>query len=75
MEGKTGILTFGDGTTAKIEVVKKQTYNTMPSDYWLKYAEGETNKQIIHSDYGKKEGIESEILLPSFIFNDYVKLD
>lgn len=75
MEGKTGILTFGDNTLAKIKVVKKQTYSSMPNDYWLEYQEGETNRQIVHPDYGNSPHIISEILLPEFIFNDYVKLD
>lgn len=75
MGKQLGTITFGDGTSAKVELVKEQTYSSLPSDYWLKYQEGETNKQLIHPGFGKEDYILSEILLPEFLYNKYVKLD
>ena len=75
--GKTGTLTFGDGSSAKVIFVAKDNYpaSGMPSDYWLEYAKGETNKSLVHPDFGKSPLIKSEILLPEFLFNMVVKMD
>lgn len=62
--GQTGTMKWQDGTSAKVKVVGKETYSTMPTDYWFEYQEGETNKQLVHPDYGKHDFIKSEILLP-----------
>jgi len=75
--GDLGTLTFGDNSTARVEFVSKQTYPAtgMPSDYWLKYAEGETNRKLVHPDFGTSPLIESEILLPDFLFDKVVTMD
>lgn len=44
----TGTLKFGDGTTARVEIVKIDTYTYLPTDYWFKYLDGETNQQLKH---------------------------
>lgn len=72
-EGQEGIITFGDKSTAKVRLVKNEVTSII-NNYWLEYVEGETNKQLVHPDYGKKDIILSEILLPEFLFNKVVKL-
>lgn len=67
MIGKTGTMKFRDGSTAKVRVVDIKHYRMFPSDYWLEYMEGETNKKLIHHDYGKNNSIKSEILLPEVL--------
>lgn len=75
--GSTGTLNFADGTSAKIKFVAKDTYPSsgMPSDYWLAYAEDETNRQVVHPDFGKSPVIKSEILLPEMLFRMAVVMD
>lgn len=75
MKGRTGVITFGDGSTSKIKVVDVETYTYLPTDYWLEYAEGETNKPLVHPDYGTSPLIKSELLIPEMIFRSFVKLD
>lgn len=62
--GQNCTLKFGDGTSAKVELVSIDTHSFMPSDYWFKYQDDETNKQLVHPDFGKQDYIKSEILLP-----------
>lgn len=69
--GQTGTMNWKDGTSAKVKLVDKETYSTMPSDYWFEYQEGETNKQLVHPDYGKSDFIKSEIVLPEGLI-DYL---
>jgi hypothetical protein len=61
--GQTGTMNWADGSTAKVEVVGKETYSFMPTDYWFEYVEGETNKQLVHPDLGQAH-IKASILLP-----------
>ena len=68
MEGKTGIITWGDKTTSKVIVKKIQYYSYIPNDYWLDYAEDETHRPLIHPDYGKVDEIIAPILLPEELF-------
>jgi hypothetical protein len=68
--GSTGTLTFGDGTSAKVRLVDVDNIA-----YWLEYVEGETNRQIIHPDFGKSPFIWSEIVLPPAWFRVVVKPD
>ena len=42
----TGTLKFGDNSTARVEIVKIETYKYLPTDYWFKYVDGETNRQL-----------------------------
>ena len=49
--GDTGIITFGNGTTSRVKIVKVQTYGSMPSDYFLEYEKGETNRPLSHPDF------------------------
>lgn len=76
-KGATGTITFGDNSTAKVKLVERQTYpaSGMPTDYWLEYAEGETNKKLVHPDFGTSSLIKSEILLPEFLFEQVVVAD
>ena len=62
-EGDTGIITFGDGTTAKVKLEKIQKYPSsgMPNDYFFTYQKGEVNKQIKHPEFGE------EFPLPEFL--------
>jgi hypothetical protein len=62
----TCTITFGDETTARVRVVNidHSKSGMFPSDYWFEYLEGETNRQIIHPDFGKSNFIKSELLLP-----------
>lgn len=62
----TGILTFGDNTTARVKVVSVDHSRSgmFPTDYWFEYEEGETNKQIVHPDLGKLDLIKSSVVLP-----------
>lgn len=46
-----GTLLFGDNTTARVKVVKIDTYSYMPDDYWFSYLEEETNRQLNHPDF------------------------
>jgi hypothetical protein len=62
--GQNCTLKFGDNSSANVELVSIDTYSFMPSDYWFKYQEGESNKQLVHPDFGKEDYIKSEILLP-----------
>jgi hypothetical protein len=62
--GQNCTLKYGDNTSAKIELVAIDTYSSMPSDYWFRYKDGETNKKLVHPDFGKEDYIKAEILLP-----------
>jgi hypothetical protein len=55
-EGDTGVITFGDNTTAKVKVVEVVDYHAsgMPTDIFFTYAENETNKKIKHPTLGEK---------------------
>ena len=44
----TGTLKFGDNSTARVEIVKIETYKYLPTDYWFRYVDGETNRQLNH---------------------------
>jgi len=70
-EGTTGTLTFGDGTTARVELEKILTYpsSSMPSDYLFKYEEGETNRPLSH------EKFNGSFSLPKIIASMYFKED
>ena len=70
-EGTTGTLTFGDGTTARVELEKILTYTSsgMPPDYLFKYEEGETNRPLIH------EKFNGSFPLPEIIVSMYFKED
>ena len=61
--GDTGIITFGDNTTAKVKVEEVQTYPSsgMPSDVFFSYQKGETNQQLKHPD------TEDMFPLPQFL--------
>ena len=54
-KGDKGIITFGDGSTAKVEVTNVQEYPNLgaPADVFFKYQEGETNKQVTHPVLGE----------------------
>ena len=75
--GDLGTITFGDNSTARVKFIEEKTYPAtgMPSDYWLEYAEGETNRKLVHPDFGTKDFIKSEILLPEFLFHKVVTMD
>lgn len=73
--GQTGIMTWADGTTSKVRVVGKETYSFMPNDYWFEYVEGETNKQLVHPDFGVSDFIKSEILLPEGLIDHIFTAD
>lgn len=75
MKGKTGIITWGDKSTSKVIVKEVETHSWVPTDYWLDYADGESNKPIIHPDYGIKEIIKAPILLPEALFFRVFKAD
>lgn len=62
--GQSCTLKFGDGTSANIELVSIDTHSFLPSDYWFKYQDGETNRKLVHPDFGKADYIKAEILLP-----------
>ena len=57
--GQSCTLKFGDNTSANIELVSIDT-----RDYWFKYQDGETNRKLVHPDFGKSDYIKAEILLP-----------
>ena len=68
-EGTKGTLTFGDGTTSRVELERILTYPSsgMPSDYLFKYEEGETHRPLIH---------EKDLFpLPEMIVSMYFKED
>lgn len=77
MVGKTVTMKFKNGTTAIVRIKEIKQYNMFPNDYWLEYMEGETNKLLVHPDYGKNDLIKSEILLPEvLVFNtDVIEFD
>ena len=54
-KGDKGTITFGDNTTAKVEVTNVQEYPNLgaPADVFFKYQEGETNKKIKHPVLGE----------------------
>ena len=70
-EGTKGTLTFGDGTTARVEFEKILTYPSsgMPSDYLFKYEEGENHRPLIH------EKFNGSFPLPEIIASMYFKED
>lgn len=70
-KGDKGTITFGDNTTAKVEVTNVQTYPNLgaPADVFFKYQEGETNKQIVHPD------LEDTFPLPEFLVNQVFAKD
>ena len=70
-EGTTGTLTFGDGATSRVELVKILTYpaSGMPSDYLFKYEEGETHRPLIHVSF------KDSFHLPEMIVLMYFKED
>jgi len=49
-EGDTGIITFGNGSTARVRITKVSTYSFMPTDYILTYEDDETNRPLVHPD-------------------------
>jgi len=53
--GDTGVITFGNGTTARVRISKIQTYSYLPTDYILTYEDGETNRPLIHPDFVEYE--------------------
>jgi hypothetical protein len=65
-QNDTGILKFGDNTTARVKVVSVDHSRSgmFPTNYWFEYEDGETNRQIVHPDLGKIDLIKSSILLP-----------
>jgi hypothetical protein len=65
-QNDTGILKFGDNTTARVKVVSVEHSRSgmFPTDYWFEYEDGETNRQIIHPDLGSLDIIKSSIVLP-----------
>lgn len=65
-QNDTGILKFGDNTTARVRVVSVDHSRSgmFPTDYWFEYEKGETNKQIVHPDFGKSPIIKSSVVLP-----------
>ena len=69
--GQTGTMNWQDGTSSRVRVVDKDTYTHMPTDYWFEYEEGETNKQLVHPDFGNSTLIKAEILLPEGLI-DYI---
>jgi hypothetical protein len=68
-ENDKGIIKFNDGSSAKVYLLKIEPSRSgmFPSDYWFEYEENETNRQIVHPDFGKREIIKSSILLPEFL--------
>jgi len=69
--GQTGTMNWADGTSSKVKVVGVESYSFMPTDYWFEYEQGETNKQLVHPDFGKSDFIKAEILLPEGLI-DYI---
>lgn len=61
---KLATIKFSDGTTAKLELIEIVQNSYTPNDYWFNYIDGETNRQLVHPDYGKKSFIKGEVLLP-----------
>ena len=70
-EGTKGTLTFGDGTTSRVELERILTYPSsgMPADYLFKYQEGETHRPLIH------EHFNGSFPLPEMIASMYFKED
>lgn len=64
--GTKGYLTFKDGSTAKVIIVDIRTYpaSGMPSDYFLSYQDGETNRPITHDQF------EDRFLLPEMLMRE-----
>lgn len=75
MRGKTGTITWGDKSTSKVIVKEVETYSWLPTDYWLDYSPDETNKPVIHPDWGVKKIIKAPILLPEALFFRMFKAD
>jgi hypothetical protein len=65
-QNDTGILKFGDNTTARVKVVSVEHSRSgmFPTNYWFEYEEGETNRKIVHPDLGKIPIIKSSVVLP-----------
>lgn len=70
-EGTTGTLTFGNGTTARVELERILTYPSsgMPTDYLFKYEKGETNRPLIHDKFN------GSFPLPEMIVSMYFEQD
>jgi len=75
MIGKTGTITWSNKSTSKVILKEIQTYFCLPSSYWLDYLPEETNKPVIHPDWGVKEIIKAPILLPEELFFRVFKAD
>lgn len=75
--GKTGVLSFGDGSKSRVKLVEIEYSKSgmFPTDYWLEYAEDETHRPLVHPDFGKNDIIKTEILLPEFLFQQVFTLD
>lgn len=63
---QTGTLSFGEKGSSKVRIVEIEPSRSgiFPTDYWFEYLEEETNRPLIHPDFGKSDIIKSEILLP-----------
>ena len=74
--GVKGTIEFKDGTKSRVILKDIDTYpaSGMPPDYWFGYQEDETHRPVVHPDFGKKDFIKSEILLPElFAFRVFEK--
>ena len=68
--GQTGRINFGNKGTSRVRIVEieKSKSGMFPTDYWLTYAEDETNRPLVHPNFGQNPIIKSEILLPEGLF-------
>jgi hypothetical protein len=73
----TCTITFGDDTTARLRVVSVDPSRSgmFPTDYWFEYLEGETNKKIVHPEFGKSSFIKSELVLPETLVAKVITKD
>jgi hypothetical protein len=76
-ENDKGTLSFGDGSSARVYImeIEHSRSGMFPSDYWFEYEEGETNRQIVHPDFGKSLIIKSSIVLPEELVSMIFKKD
>lgn len=76
-ENQKGIITFGDNTTSKVEIVAIKTYpaSGMSSDIIFKYQEKETHRPLVNDALIALGYEKGTFNLPESLANMVFKLD
>lgn len=67
--GDTGVITFGDGSVAKVRIenIKEYPLVGMSTDVFFTYLEGEVNTKIKHPLFGNTFPLPSELVVQVFV--------